>query len=298
VAVTARLMTLVDVALLLEREGSARLGMARRPYEAAAQAVRGAMSCLEAAEARIVSLESDLGDERKVRNGGGLFRLWQPEEDAFILGNAHLDAADIAASLGRGIEGVRTRAHKHLRVRLGRSSGRREARRNMRWAEAKNWLLERVEFDTNGGCWLWPQYLASNGYAHTRMLGEQITVHRLSWRVFRGNIPRGLVVCHRCDVRACCNPDHLFLGTHADNIADMISKGRHSPRRGEQNTLSKLTEDQAVTIIARAGAGEPLRSLALEYGVSYSTIYYVKTGRSWPHLDRPTPAISRRKLAA
>jgi Autographiviridae endonuclease len=92
-------------------------------------------------------------------------------------------------------------------------------------------LLAGIEYDTNGGCWLW--FRASvHGYGqvrenHTRTL---LQAHRASWEVHNGQVPDGLCVLHRCDVPACVNPDHLFLGTQADNMADMKRKGRSTRR--------------------------------------------------------------------
>ena len=73
--------------------------------------------------------------------------------------------------------------------------------------------------EPNTGCWLWLGFISPDGYG-TRL------AHRRAWELARGPIPDGMLVCHRCDVRHCVNPDHLFLGTHLDNMRDMIRKGR------------------------------------------------------------------------
>lgn len=87
-----------------------------------------------------------------------------------------------------------------------------------------NPIASRVEFDTNGGCWLWTGYLTPQGYGNFR--GRP--AHRVSYEVYVGPIPGKLYVCHKCDVRACVNPDHLFVGDTSANARDMVAKGRHS----------------------------------------------------------------------
>jgi hypothetical protein len=109
------------------------------------------------------------------------------------------------------------------------------------------------------------------GYGRCWYKGAKWLAHRAAWDEANGPIPAGLFVCHHCDNRACINPDHLFLGTNADNMQDMRAKGRSSNGirpRGEGCTHSKLTEDQVREIRDRAAGGEPQRSIASDYGIS------------------------------
>lgn len=90
----------------------------------------------------------------------------------------------------------------------------------------KRFLLDRVSFEPNSGCWIWENNTYSNGYGRAHIRPFEISTHRLSWMLFKGEINNDLHVCHKCDTRLCINPDHLFLGTNFDNMHDKIKKGR------------------------------------------------------------------------
>jgi hypothetical protein len=139
-------------------------------------------------------------------------------------------------------------------------------------------LARYVEPDLNGGCMLWSG-AASEGYGTLRIAKKKVFTHRLSWELVNGPIPDGLHVLHRCDVRACINPAHLFLGSNADNVADMVAKGRNSA--GERNGHAKLTRAAVQNVSARLLAGEKGSAIALALGVSARAISSIKQGRSW-----------------
>ncbi len=103
--------------------------------------------------------------------------------------------------------------------------------------------MDRVEYDTNGGCWLWTASVNHAGYGRVGLEDsrEVDLAHRASWRAFRGQIPKGLYVLHRCDTPACINPFHLWLGTQLDNVRDMIAKGRDN-FRGKKTRLAHVPQ--------------------------------------------------------
>lgn len=90
------------------------------------------------------------------------------------------------------------------------------------------------------GCWGWngATFSSSGGYAALRDHTRTVRAHRVSWELHRGTIPAGLWVLHHCDNPVCTNPDHLFLGTHDDNMADMVAKGRHRSAKTRGSTRS------------------------------------------------------------
>jgi hypothetical protein len=138
------------------------------------------------------------------------------------------------------------------------------------------------------GCWLWVGAKNNKGYGQFRVQGKSTLAHRTSWILKNGEIPPHLNVLHKCDVRNCVNPDHLFLGTLKDNMRDCSNKGRLSVNwpgyKGEQHKLSKLTVAEVLEIRSdEKQRGYGMR-LAKKYGVSPSTIYDAAKGRLWAHI--------------
>lgn len=126
------------------------------------------------------------------------------------------------------------------------------------------------------GCWQWRAHTDKDGYGVLPGDRRNIRAHRFSYERHIGEIPQGLIVCHKCDNPGCVNPDHLFVGTAKDNAQDALQKGRHYA--GEKNGRSKLT-DNDVLIIQKSTLSGP--DLARHFGVNRSTINRIKRGKSW-----------------
>jgi len=132
--------------------------------------------------------------------------------------------------------------------------------------------------EPNTGCWLWMGFVQAQGYGTISYQGRDVRAHRLAYELFVGPIPEGLCVLHKCDVRICVNPDHLWLGTRQQNMADMVRKGRQV--RGEKIHGAKLTWDK-VREIRRRGATETATALGREFGVSMSQASRIILGQKW-----------------
>lgn len=138
--------------------------------------------------------------------------------------------------------------------------------------------------EPNSGCWLWLAATKRRGYG-TISLGSagdgESAAHRVSWELYRGPIPTGLWVLHKCDVPSCVNPAHLFLGTSNDNVADMLAKGRARPPRGDRHWTTHLTDSDVVAI---RNAPPPYREIAERFGVSESTVADIRNLKRWRHI--------------
>lgn len=126
----------------------------------------------------------------------------------------------------------------------------------------------------------------AKGYGMYRYEAKFERAHRLAWKFVNGAIPEGAMVCHRCDVRNCINPSHLFLGDNSTNMLDMFKKGRGNRPKGSAHKSSKLTESDVLTIRTLRQAGSSVRSLSEAYGVSTSAIWFVVNRRNWKHVDQ------------
>ncbi|KKL58211.1 hypothetical protein LCGC14_2227690 [marine sediment metagenome] len=141
--------------------------------------------------------------------------------------------------------------------------------------------------EPNSGCWLWLAATVPAGYGKIgqKIDGQWSTLiaHRVSWLLHRGLIPRGLCVLHSCDTPCCVNPNHLWLGTKADNTADMVRKGRHrfgGGKPGAQNHQAKLIDGQVKEIRLLLDSAS-IASVARQFNMSHSAISKIKHNRTW-----------------
>lgn len=135
------------------------------------------------------------------------------------------------------------------------------------------------------GCINWNGYIHKYGYGvFTLRKNKYKKAHRLAYELFKGKIPKGMLICHSCDNRACVNPDHLFLGTHANNNHDAIDKGRAKKAQGENCFNSKFTKNQIYELRDLMAKGMSCYKLAKLYKVSRSTMLDIKNRVTWKHI--------------
>ena len=130
------------------------------------------------------------------------------------------------------------------------------------------------------GCWDFLGCKDKDGYGFITVK-KPIRAHRASYMIYKGEIPKGLLVCHKCDNPSCTNPDHLFLGTNKENSLDKIKKGRMWHPSGEKSVQAKLNIEQLNEIKKLLLSKLTLKNIADKFNVSISTICAIKKGRTW-----------------
>lgn len=158
-------------------------------------------------------------------------------------------------------------------------------------------------------CWLWQRRRTKFGYGELSFEGRHVTAHRLSYELANGPPPAGARVLHRCDNPPCVNPEHLFVGSQADNVKDMDLKGRRRTARGDASGArtrpdrrprgvrqwnAQLTDEQVMTLRARYDAGASAYEIAGELGVHPDTAWRAATGQQWAHLPGYSARTGRR----
>lgn len=143
-----------------------------------------------------------------------------------------------------------------------------------------------AKVDKTGPCWEWTGAKDRRGYGRfgkPRGNGTWIAP-RLAWTLSVGPVPDGLFVCHHCDNPGCVRPDHLFVGTNADNMRDCIKKGRQAHNRGEKCGRAKLTANAVIEIHRLTASGESQKNIAAMLGVDPSAVSRVVHKKRWSHV--------------
>ena len=142
--------------------------------------------------------------------------------------------------------------------------------------------------DKTNKCWTWMREITLDGYGRfTLSYGGAEHAHRFSYRLTYGDFPKHLYILHRCDNPSCVRPDHLFIGTQKDNVADMIRKGRFRTARGTERKNSKLTEENIKLIAKLYLDGARNVTLSKMFNVGSGQISFILHGKRWKHVSRP-----------
>jgi len=155
--------------------------------------------------------------------------------------------------------------------------------RNTKECSIKCKILNRHE--KIGECWEWKGKINLSGYGCFQQLingkKKDMLSHRESYKIFKGEIPLGLYVCHHCDNPSCCNPDHLFLGTHSDNMQDMLRKGRQNYPKRSISGMAKLNENDVLEIRKLKNMGLSQMEISKKYGISQGHVSCIINRKYW-----------------
>jgi HNH endonuclease len=143
---------------------------------------------------------------------------------------------------------------------------------------------------SESGCWLWVGSRHRQGYGRIRIEGKLYGAHVRSYKLFKGEIPKGLYVLHSCDTPSCCNPMHLRVGTQKENMAECVSKGRFRKSHGTLNNLAKLTDADILDI--RNSALSP-KALSEKYDIDRTNVHQIVSGKTWQHVPMPETRVEK-----
>lgn len=158
-----------------------------------------------------------------------------------------------------------------------------EARRT---SKATMFSMGRVDRRGPDECWPWCGSLNRWGYGACQYGGKNVNASRAAYIVANGEVPEGLVICHRCDNPACCNPAHLFAATQAANLADCRAKGRAIYKYGaaHHRACAKITTDDVLAMRRRYAAGETQTGIGRSMGLHPATVSRIVRGQLWGHV--------------
>lgn len=137
---------------------------------------------------------------------------------------------------------------------------------------------------TENDCWDWLGAL-DDGYGQLRFHKAKLRAHRASWILHKGNILNNISVLHSCDNRKCTNPEHLFLGSRADNNADMVKKGRNKFFKEQDNPRAILNNDHVKKIKELLRLSRPIQEIADQFKVARHIIYSIRSKKTWVHIE-------------
>jgi hypothetical protein len=175
---------------------------------------------------------------------------------------------------------ARNRAYRHANPGF---TAKRNATRRAKNPKPPTPAERFAKYVTEGqpdSCWVWTGNTVSGGYGLFGLRGRQVLAHRFAYERAFGPIPDGQKVLHRCDNPPCCNPAHLFAGTQADNVRDMLAKGRQRCPVGERHPKAKLTTAQVLALRADFASGVTEPELVRKYHTTRGTVRGIVTGKS------------------
>jgi hypothetical protein len=147
----------------------------------------------------------------------------------------------------------------------------------------KDRILSKILIDQKG-CWNWTDHLEVRGYGRATYNGKTYPAHRLSYMCFEKKIPKGLLVCHKCDNRRCVNPEHLYLGTHHDNSLDRGKRNLKSFQRGESHGNCKFSDAIILEVRKKHSEGQSRSQISKIYNIKYSAVCKIIRRESWNHI--------------
>lgn len=140
---------------------------------------------------------------------------------------------------------------------------------------------EKIMPEPNTGCWIWMGAMLPTGYGRFKLKGRSSPAHRVSHSLYKGDVLFGTLVCHTCDNKWCVNPDHLYIGTHSENVLDSYRRNRMTSKKGTDHSMSKLKNNDIIFIRASLS---PRKLLANQFNVTVSNIQLIQTRKLWRHI--------------
>lgn len=134
-------------------------------------------------------------------------------------------------------------------------------------------------------CVLWSGTFCPNGYGRFVVLKQEMLAHRVSYLLYKGSLQGTDVLRHTCDNKKCINPHHLLPGSQQDNMDDMVMKGRSNPAKGESSGMSKLSNEDVISIFEDQKQGVSAKYTAARLGVRQNHIYRIRNGKRWNHIE-------------